>query len=75
MIFFNSRLNFDEDSEDSFETVQNRTHYFHQIFGAVSYDTIKLKGSSTFASNIGLYFSHMFDGGAKVDKGTPGFKC
>ena len=51
---------------------EEKPSYFHQIFGAVSYDTIKLKGSSSFASNIGLYFSHMFDGGAKVDDGIPG---
>lgn len=34
---------------------------FHQIFGAVSFDTEKLKGTGPISSDTGLYLSHMFD--------------
>ena len=34
---------------------------FHQIFGAVSFDTEKLKGAGPISSNTGLYLGHMFD--------------
>lgn len=53
--------------QDSTDT-KKPTAYFHQIFGAVYYDTIKLGGSKPVATNTGLYFAHMFDSASEADR-------